>query len=111
MEDYIDFPCSPTWLNWYHEIGLTPRRTPQRDRELVELYRRVAHLEEILLETLEEIKSLKLTMGAKTQYDVAVSEAFEALEKKEAEKKELEKKEEIERKFQEVYQKLQGGRR
>ena len=25
MDDLIDFKCSPTWLNFYHEQGLTDR--------------------------------------------------------------------------------------
>lgn len=43
MEDYIDFPCSPTWLDWYHEIGLTPRRSGRNafNEKLVE------HLEKL----------------------------------------------------------------
>jgi len=24
-KDLIDFPCAPTWLNHYHDLGLTPR--------------------------------------------------------------------------------------
>jgi hypothetical protein len=27
MRDLIDFPCSDTWLDYYHERGLTPRRS------------------------------------------------------------------------------------
>ncbi|MEM1692518.1 MAG: hypothetical protein QW794_00600 [Thermosphaera sp.] len=96
MEDYIDFPCSPTWLDWYHEQGLTPRRSSRKDKELVDLYKRIARLEEILLEVLEEIKAIKL----------ANAKEKEPLEDLEA----LERKEELERKFLEVYQKVTKGR-
>ncbi len=27
MRDLIDFPCSDTWLDYYYERGLTPRRS------------------------------------------------------------------------------------
>jgi hypothetical protein len=28
-DDFIDFPCSSTWLSHYHELGLTPRSAPE----------------------------------------------------------------------------------
>lgn len=28
-KDLIDFPCSPTWQNYYHEFGLTPRHVEE----------------------------------------------------------------------------------
>lgn len=42
-KDYIDFPCSPSWLGFYYEQGLTPRK-PQEDNEI--LLKRIEKLEE-----------------------------------------------------------------
>lgn len=60
MEDYIDFPCSPTWLDWYHEQGLTPRHSGRRhfEEKLVKhldaLNRRLEAQEELIRELLRE---------------------------------------------------------
>jgi len=29
-DDMIDFPCSPAWLNCYHDMGLTPRHEEEK---------------------------------------------------------------------------------
>ncbi len=41
-DDLIDFPCSDDWLDYYHERGLTPRRSnrPSREAELLEAIKR-----------------------------------------------------------------------
>ena len=42
-EDYIDFPCSDTWLDFYHERGLTPRSSG-KNREIAKLERKLDNL-------------------------------------------------------------------
>lgn len=44
MKDYIDFPCSDTFLRAYHEQGLTPRH-PDYYREIQDLQHKVRGLE------------------------------------------------------------------
>ncbi len=62
MEDMIDFECSPDWLDYYHERGLTPRSSGrnyevEKLAEVVaELLRRQERLEEMILELLEELR-------------------------------------------------------
>lgn len=66
MEDFIDFPCSPDWLDYYHERGLTPRHSGRPDptveallREIAELRKQQVVMQEAVLELLKEIKELK----------------------------------------------------
>jgi len=35
MQDMIDFPCSETWLGYYHERGLTPRKPASEEKQLL----------------------------------------------------------------------------
>jgi len=42
-EDYIDFPCSDTWLDFYHERGLTPRSSG-KNREIARIERKLDNL-------------------------------------------------------------------
>jgi len=64
MEDYIDFPCSDSWLRWYNSIGLTPR-SPSKDsspatqdiaKEIRELRNEVRQLTQLLAELLSQQK-------------------------------------------------------
>lgn len=66
MEDLIDFLCSPDWLDYYHERGLTPRKSGRPDptveallRELVELKKQSVATQQFIIELLKEIKELK----------------------------------------------------
>ena len=43
MRDLIDFPCSDTWLDFYHERGLTPRSSG-KNREIARLERKLDNL-------------------------------------------------------------------
>jgi len=64
MEDYIDFPCSRTWLRWYNSIGLTPRASQepspavQEDmvKEIRELRNEIRQLTQLLAELLTQQK-------------------------------------------------------
>jgi len=64
MSDMIDFPCSSDWLDHYHRQGLTPRTSGKKDREYLELLRRIEKLERQNQEMLKFIeflvKSLKV---------------------------------------------------
>ncbi len=42
-KDYIDFPCSDDWLEYYYERGLTPRKPQKNEHPLI---RRIEKLEE-----------------------------------------------------------------
>ena len=42
-DDLIDFPCSDTWLDFYHERGLTPRSSG-KNREIARLERKLDNL-------------------------------------------------------------------
>lgn len=60
--DLIDFPCSDTWLDYYHEIGLTPRRSGRprnHEREflraLESLNRRLEMQEKLLQKALKKL--------------------------------------------------------
>jgi len=51
-DDLIDFPCSDTFLDGYHELGLTPRKSPRyyaksapAQAEIDELLQRISELE------------------------------------------------------------------
>lgn len=80
MEDYIDFPVSDDWLDFYHRQGLTPRHSPNYYNNIPSKYlERIATLEtenlslkkriERLEEELEELKKrpfLKKESGLKT---------------------------------------------
>lgn len=62
MEDYIDFPCSDTWLDWYNEQGLTPRRSGrprgyEREflRALESLNRRLEMQEKLIQRALKKL--------------------------------------------------------
>lgn len=44
-KNLIDFPCSPTWQNWYHSKGMTPHYVVAHDEaEIARLQEEVAHL-------------------------------------------------------------------
>ncbi len=69
MEDMIDFPCNPDWLDHYHLRGLTPRHSG-RNRELEELNKKIEmmlqqqqkqneNIEKLLRILIYELKSLK----------------------------------------------------
>jgi len=62
-EDYIDFPVSSDWLDFYHERGLTPRssgRLSRAERMFLEriekLEEQMAKQQEILLVLLKELQ-------------------------------------------------------
>lgn len=41
MKDLIDFPCSDTWLGYYHERGLTPRKPAREDKQVLSELRKL----------------------------------------------------------------------
>lgn len=62
MDDLIDFPCSDLWQDYYHERGLTPRRSAQsdlarsqREDELVRVVSEIARLTRLLLDARAEV--------------------------------------------------------
>ncbi|MEM4546835.1 MAG: hypothetical protein QW328_08770 [Nitrososphaerota archaeon] len=75
MEDMIDFPCSPTWLDFYHEQGLTPRhsgRPSAIEREILKnlekLNRRLDMHEEILQELIERLTVQKQSKKPRSDF-------------------------------------------
>lgn len=42
-DDLIDFPCSDTWLDFYHERGLTPRSSG-KNRNIQRLEKKIDNL-------------------------------------------------------------------
>jgi hypothetical protein len=61
MEDLIDFPCSPDWLEYYHLRGLTPRRPvrepAEADRELRAIREGLENLTAALTRVLERLSA------------------------------------------------------
>ena len=59
--DLIDFPCSDTWLDYYYEKGMTPRKSSRPSTETLELRKLIKTLEEqnrLLVETQEKLNEM-----------------------------------------------------
>ena len=67
MEDYIDFPCSSDWLDYYHSRGLTPRSSGRADPEIKAILERVEKLEKVMVQLLREIKKSSSNPPPKNQ--------------------------------------------
>lgn len=57
QEDLIDFKCSNTWLDFYHEQGLTPRKSGE-NRDLQMLNKKIDVLLELLQKQNESLLQL-----------------------------------------------------
>jgi hypothetical protein len=64
-EDFIDFPCSPAWLDYYNDIGLTPRNSGEKGNSeigiLSEILRELKENHIVLKNLLNEWKSFQLS--------------------------------------------------
>jgi len=60
VPDLIDFPCSDLWLDHYHRLGLTPRKSPNyyASMDESELWGKIRTLEETTGELREQIRHL-----------------------------------------------------
>lgn len=63
QEDYIDFPCSADWLDFYHKQGLTPRSSGRPD-SIQQLYHKVSDLERKFSDLVELVRELLVAWGA-----------------------------------------------
>lgn len=67
MKDYIDFPCSSDWLDYYHSRGLTPRSSGRADPEIKAILERIERFEKVMVELLREIKKSSSNPSPKNQ--------------------------------------------
>lgn len=75
VEDYIDFPVSDLWRDYYYEVGLTPYPSPRRkDRyseEIALLREELAQLREVVagitIPKVEPKKQLSLPKSSSQQ--------------------------------------------
>lgn len=69
-EDFIDFPVSSDWLDFYHERGLTPRSSGRLSRVEKMLLERIEKLEEQIAQQQKILVDLVQLLASKrhTQY-------------------------------------------
>lgn len=77
QDDAIDFPCSPAWLNYYHAVGLTPRRVEQQQAAQTDLQNELESLRTQYFSIKEELFRLK--HDAKPANTTATRPAFRGI--------------------------------
>lgn len=60
-DDMIDFPCSSVWLNYYHELGLTPKQMqePQAKIEAINILNLIDDINKLRSEAEKQRKEIE----------------------------------------------------